>query len=75
MTVSAVTLLPDPDSPTIPSVRPRSTEREMPSTALHDAVARREANAQVLDLEQRHSVPDPRVEERVDDVDERCSRG
>jgi len=31
---SDVTLLPDPDSPTIPSVRPRSTANDTPSTAL-----------------------------------------
>jgi hypothetical protein len=29
-----VTLLPEPDSPTIPSVWPFSTEKETPSTAL-----------------------------------------
>src|SRR3954469_11353508 len=33
MMLSAVTLLPQPDSPTIPSVRPRSTLKSTPSTA------------------------------------------
>ena len=33
MIESAVTDLPQPDSPTIPSVRPSSTEKETPSTA------------------------------------------
>src|SRR5688572_5220323 len=33
MMVSAVTLLPQPDSPTMPSVRPRSSEKSTPSTA------------------------------------------
>ena len=34
MIVRQVTLLPQPDSPTIPSVFPRSTEKLTPSTAL-----------------------------------------
>ena len=33
MIACAVTLLPDPDSPTMASVLPRSTENETPSTA------------------------------------------
>src|SRR5437868_10972202 len=33
MIESAVTLLPQPDSPTMPSVRPRSSRRLTPSTA------------------------------------------
>jgi hypothetical protein len=33
MIESAVTDFPHPDSPTMPSVRPRSTEKETPSTA------------------------------------------
>ena len=33
MIVSAVTLLPEPDSPTIPSVWPRASEKLMSSTA------------------------------------------
>ena len=34
MSESAVTLLPQPDSPTIASVAPRSSEKDTPSTAL-----------------------------------------
>ena len=34
MRESAVTLLPQPDSPTIASVSPRSSENDTPSTAL-----------------------------------------
>src|SRR5438270_5069356 len=34
MMLSAMTLLPQPDSPTMPSVRPRSSRRSTPSTAL-----------------------------------------
>ena len=33
ITVSIETLLPDPDSPTTPSISPESTENETPSTA------------------------------------------
>ena len=33
ITVSIETLLPDPDSPTTPSIWPASTESETPSTA------------------------------------------
>ena len=33
MIESAVTLLPQPDSPTIASVSPRSSEKDTPSTA------------------------------------------
>jgi hypothetical protein len=35
MMESAVTLLPQPDSPTMPSVRPASSEKLTPSTALN----------------------------------------
>jgi hypothetical protein len=31
---SAVIVLPDPDSPTMPTISPRSTSKSMPSTAL-----------------------------------------
>ncbi len=34
ITVRKPTLLPEPDSPTTPSVSPGATEKEMPSTAL-----------------------------------------
>ena len=56
MIVRQVTLLPEPDSPTIPRVSPRSRVNETPSTAVHDAVVRLEARPQVLDLEQRHQL-------------------
>ena len=48
-----VTLLPEPDSPTMPSTLPRSSLNETPSTALHDAVLRREVDVQVVDFEKR----------------------
>ena len=49
ITVSVETLLPEPDSPTIPSVRPGSTASETPSTACTSAVLGVERDAQVLD--------------------------
>ena len=55
MIESAVTDLPQPDSPTMPSVLPSLDREETPSTALHDALAREEVRPQVVDLEQRHS--------------------
>ena len=56
MIVRHVTLLPQPDSPTIPSVWPRSTEKVTPPTALHDAVVGAEARPQVPDLQESHQV-------------------
>ena len=50
---SAVTLLPQPDSPTMASVRPASTAKLTPSTARELAVVGAEEGAQVADLEQR----------------------
>ena len=47
------TLLPQPDSPTIPSVSPGSTANETPSTALTTPVVGVEVDPQVVDLEQR----------------------
>ena len=48
-----VTLLPEPDSPTIPSVSPRWTRERQAVDGLDDAVRRRELDGEVLDLEQR----------------------
>ena len=42
-----VTLLPEPDSPTMPRVLPRSTSKERPSTDLDQAVVGGEVDAQV----------------------------
>ena len=49
------TLLPHPDSPTIPSVSPRSTANETPSTALTTPSSVVEVDLEVLDLEQRRA--------------------
>ena len=50
--VRFVTLLPHPDSPTMPRVLPGSTANETPSTARPRAVVGVELDAQVLDLEE-----------------------
>ena len=47
------TLLPEPDSPTIPSISPSRTSSERPSTALTTPSSVVEVDLQVLDLEQR----------------------
>ena len=74
MTVRAVTLLPDPDSPTIPSVRPRSRERETPSTALTTPSRVAKRTSQVLDLEQRHLSTGPAGRGRRRGCRRRCWR-
>ena len=51
---SAVTDLPQPDSPTMPSVLPASSEKRDAVDRAHDAVAREEVRLQLVDLEQCH---------------------
>ena len=48
---NAVTLLPEPDSPTMPSVRPRSTAKTHPADGVHHAVLGVEPHGQITDLE------------------------
>ena len=45
--------LPEPDSPTMPSVLPRSSENDTPSTARTSPRSRLEVRLDVVDLEQR----------------------
>ncbi len=47
--VCVATLFPEPDSPTIPSVRPLSTPNEMPRTACTTTVRRGKRDGQVLE--------------------------
>ncbi len=51
--VSDETVLPEPDSPTIPSVLPARDLVGDPVDRMHDAVFRRELDVQVLDAQQR----------------------
>src|SRR3954452_14944612 len=65
--------LPEPDSPTIPSVSPLSTEYEMPSTAFTTPSSVSKWTRRSLISSRgirRPLVADPRVEEGVGDVDE-----
>ena len=48
-----VTDLPEPDSPTMPRVLPRSMLKRQPVDGLDQAVVGREVHPQVLDLEER----------------------
>ena len=52
---SAVTDLPEPLSPTRPSVSPRSTSKAHARQRLHAAVPRGEADRQILDAQQAHT--------------------
>ena len=54
ITVSIETLLPDPDSPTTPSILPGLDGERDAVHRLHHAVLRGEAHAQVLNVQQRH---------------------
>src|ERR1041385_6250942 len=75
MIVRQVTLLPEPDSPTIASVLPFSTENDTPSTArtmpssvwkcVRRSLTSRSANS---------AQPDPRVDPGVQDVDQEVER-
>ncbi len=66
MIESAVTDLPQPDSPTIPSVLPSSTAKQIAVHRADDALAGEEVRLQVVDLEEAASVflrlPRSRVE-------------
>src|SRR5512132_74736 len=71
MTESAVRLLPDPDSPTRPSVLPRSTEVETPSTACTTpSRAWKDTRMSRMSSRAATSVANAWVEERVRDVDD-----
>src|SRR4029077_16504553 len=80
---SAVTVLPHPDSPTIPSAPPAATDSDTPSTApdappqgtprrgpaTRRRPRRRTPPADRAPTATRSSIPHPRIEERIHDVD------
>src|SRR5919199_6156327 len=74
MIVRQVTLLPEPDSPTIPSVSPFSIENETPSTALttpssvRKCVLRSRTSRSAIKGTLRQ--PDPRIDPGVEEVDD-----
>src|SRR3954447_22347172 len=55
--VWVATDLPDPDSPTMPSVRPRSTANDTPPDGADDTVRGAEGDVEVVDLQQCHRPP------------------
>ena len=55
MRASAVSDLPQPDSPTRHSVSPWPSAKEMPRTACSMPAGRRDVDAQVFDREQAHA--------------------
>ena len=59
MIESAVTDLPQPDSPTIPSVLPFSTAKLIAVDRADHALAGEEVRAEIVDLEQRHRARSP----------------
>ena len=72
--VSEETDLPDPDSPTIPNVCAAIDGVGDAVDGPDEAVLGLEVDLEVLDLEQRsHLVPHPRVDERVQDVDDQAT--
>ena len=62
---SAVTLLPQPDSPTMPSVRPRSSVKLDAVDRPHLAVVGVEDGAQAADFEQRRHARPARRERAI----------
>ena len=54
MIESEVTDLPDPDSPTIPSVSPGAERKREAVDCGHRTVFGPESRSEILDLEQRH---------------------
>src|SRR5205814_1432514 len=81
MTDIIVTLLPEPDSPTMPSTSPSSTWKETPSTALTmpSSVRNRTlrsltSSSLVIGRTSALRRADPRVESSVEDVDDRVRK-
>src|SRR5436190_13414284 len=76
--VSAVTLFPEPDSPTIPSTRPRSSSKSTPSTARTTPSSVAKRNFKPLTSSRRSAINGPLggtdsgVEVPVEDVDDRA---
>src|ERR1700750_2812155 len=71
MTDIAVTLLPEPDSPTMPSTSPARTVNETPSTArISPSSVRKDTRRSRTSRSGRAGNADPRVEYAVDDVDD-----
>src|SRR3954469_22709808 len=70
ITVRLETLLPEPDSPTIPSALPGSTSYEMPSTALTRPSSVSKCTYRSRTLKSGSGIFHARVDEGVEDVDD-----
>ena len=70
MTASSETVLPEPDSPTTPSNLAFGHVEGNAVDGAHDALLGAEADAEIADLEHQ-ARPHARIEQDVDDVDQR----
>src|SRR4051794_5584399 len=70
ITVRLETLLPEPDSPTMPSALPRWTSYETPSTAFTIPSSVSKWTVRSRTLSRGSDIADARVDERVEDVDD-----
>src|SRR3954471_20742927 len=70
ITVRLETLLPEPDSPTMPSARPRSTSYEIPSTAFTSPSSVSKCTYRSRTLRSGSGIFHTRVDEGVEDVDD-----
>src|ERR1700716_3600640 len=70
ITASIETVFPDPDSPTIPTTSPSPIESERPSTAETTPSSVRNETVRSLTSSSGSGMPDPRVEQRVDEIDD-----
>src|SRR5256714_11811330 len=68
ITVRLETLLPEPDSPTMPSALPRSTSYETPSTAFTTPSSVSKWTVRSRTLRRGSGIADARVDDRVQDV-------
>src|SRR3954447_20513054 len=72
MTDMAVTLLPEPDSPTMPSTSPARTVNETPSTArISPSSVLKDTRRSRTSRRRASGNAHPRVEDAVEDVDDR----
>src|SRR5438874_1232502 len=65
------TVLPEPDSPTIPTTSPSASDRESPSTARTTPFSVRNETERSHTSSNASGMPHPRVEQRVHEIDER----
>src|SRR3954451_16436841 len=69
ITVNIATVLPEPDSPTMPSTSPRAIENDTPSTARTSPLSVLKETLRSRTSSSGSGMTDARVEQRVDEVD------